>query len=83
MQSTTIHGGKMTKLIRDVITVNKAQCKLCNDIIESTNRHDFKRCSCGEIAVDGGTSYIKRSAKDLSNIIELSEGYQEEYEAQF
>lgn len=78
-----ILGGDMVKRIRDVVTVNKAQCKLCGDIIESTNRHDFKRCSCGEISVDGGTSYIKRSAKNLSNIIELSEGYQEEYESEF
>lgn len=65
---------------REVITVNKAQCKLCNDIIESTSRHDFKRCKCGEISVDGGKSYMKRSAKNLSNIIEMSEGYEEEYE---
>jgi len=64
--------------MRDVIVTNKAQCKLCGDIIESLNRHDYKRCSCGEIAVDGGKSYLKRSAGDLSNIIELSEVYQEE-----
>ena len=70
----------MTKIMRDVVVINKAQCKLCGDIIESLNTHDYKRCGCGEIAVDGGKSYIKRSAKDLSNIIELSEGYQEEVE---
>ncbi len=64
--------------MRDVIVTNKAQCKLCGDIIESLNRHDYKRCSCGEIAVDGGKSYLRRSARDLSNIIELSEVYQEE-----
>ena len=64
--------------MRDVIVTNKAQCKLCGDIIESLNRHDYKRCGCGEIAVDGGKSYLRRSARDLSNIIELSEVYQEE-----
>jgi tRNA(Ile2) C34 agmatinyltransferase TiaS len=68
------------KIMKDIVTLNKAQCKLCGDIIESLNTHDYNRCSCGEIAVDGGKSYIKRSAKDLSNIIELSEGYQEEVE---
>lgn len=70
----------MTKIMRDVVVVNKAQCKLCGDIIESVHRHDFKRCSCGEISVDGGKSYIKRSAKNMGNIIEMSEGYQEEVE---
>jgi tRNA(Ile2) C34 agmatinyltransferase TiaS len=70
----------MTKIMREVVVINKAQCKLCGDIIESKSRHDYVRCGCGEIAVDGGKSYIKRSAKDLSNIIELSEVYQEEVE---
>jgi len=55
------------------IKVNKAQCKLCGDIIESKHTHDFVECSCGEIFVDGGKSYIRRGAKDLGNIIELSE----------
>lgn len=56
------------------IKINKAECRLCGDVIESTHRHDFKTCSCGEISVDGGTSYISRSwAKDQANIIELSE----------
>ena len=68
----------MTKIMREVVVINKAQCKLCGDIIESKSRHDYVRCGCGEIAVDGGTEYRKRSAKDLSNIIELSEVYQEE-----
>ena len=56
-----------------VIKCNKAQCRLCNDVIESKHRHDFVRCSCGAIAVDGGKDYIRRCAKDLDNIIELSE----------
>ena len=55
------------------IAVNKAQCKLCGDIIESKHRHDFVWCKCGEIAVDGGKDYAKRCANSLSNIIELSE----------
>lgn len=65
---------------REVIVTNKAQCRLCNDIIESINRHDFKSCRCGEISVDGGKSYLKRSFKNYGNIIELSETYEEEYE---
>ena len=43
------------------IIQNEAECKKCNDIIWSAYTHDFKSCSCGAIAVDGGMSYIKRS----------------------
>lgn len=66
---------------REVVVTNKAQCRLCDDIIESFHGHDFKFCKCGEIFVDGGKRYIRRGAKDLSNIIDLSETYEETYEA--
>jgi hypothetical protein len=52
---------------------NRCQCRLCEDIIESVGRHSFVRCKCGEIFTDGGTAYIRRGAKDLNNIIDLSE----------
>ena len=56
------------------IIKNAAQCKLCGDILVSEHRHDFKTCSCGEICVDGGRSYIKRGYRTSSdNIIDLSE----------
>jgi tRNA(Ile2) C34 agmatinyltransferase TiaS len=74
----------MVQRIREVVVKNKAQCKLCGDVIESVHRHDFKWCKCGEIAVDGGKSYIKRAAKtSLDNIIELSDTYEEAYESEF
>lgn len=52
---------------------NRAQCMLCGDIIESTHRHDYVSCKCGEIAVDGGRSYLRRSAKNFLNFLDLSE----------
>jgi tRNA(Ile2) C34 agmatinyltransferase TiaS len=70
----------MTKRIREVVTLNKAQCKKCDDIIESKHRHDFVWCKCGAIAVDGGKAYLRR-AGELDNMIELSESYTEEYES--
>lgn len=73
----------MVQRMREVVVTNKAQCKLCGDVIESKHRHDFKWCKCGEISVDGGKSYIKRSAKNLGNIIELSDTYEETYESDF
>lgn len=68
----------------EVILSNKAQCKLCGDIIESLHGYDFKWCKCGEIAVDGGKNYLRREAKSgFENLIELSETYEEEYESDF
>lgn len=43
------------------IVVNKIRCKKCGDVIESKSIHDFVWCSCGNCAVDGGLSYIKRA----------------------
>ena len=69
-----------------MIISNKIKCKFCGDIIESKNRHDFKFCSCGKCAVDGGHDYLKRSFsgdnpeecfEDLSVVIE--ENLEEEY----
>jgi hypothetical protein len=56
-----------------VITRNAAQCALCKDIIESKDRHDFVKCSCGEIFVDGGHSYFRGGTKNIENFISLLE----------
>ena len=48
------------KFYREKIKENKIKCNVCLDIIESAHTHDFKRCKCGAVAVDGGKSYIKR-----------------------
>ncbi len=59
------------------ILVNKARCRLCDDLIISTHRHDFKYCKCGEISVDGGKDYLRRGAKNFDNFEELSEETEE------
>ena len=38
---------------------NKWKCLYCNDIIESKHQHHFISCKCGEMSIDGGTSYIR------------------------
>lgn len=73
----------MVTRTREVVVINKCQCRLCGDIIESKHRHDFVQCRCGAIFTDGGTDYIRRGANDLSNIIDLSETRIEEYESDF
>ena len=40
---------------------NIAKCLLCGDIIESKYTHDFVTCKCGNLSVDGGQDYWKRS----------------------
>lgn len=70
----------MTMYKMERVITNKAQCRNCGDVIESTNRHDFKSCKCGAISVDGGKEYLKRSFKNYGDIIELSETYTEEVE---
>jgi len=51
--------------------INKIQCRLCEDIIESKHRHDFVRCKCGAVFTDGGKDYFKRGG-DMKNMIDLS-----------
>jgi hypothetical protein len=52
---------------------NRAKCKLCGDVIESLHVHDFKRCKCGEIHIDGGLEYKKCGARDWANLLYLDD----------
>ena len=45
---------------KEKIISNKIKCKKWGDIIESKSTNDYKRCSCGVVAVDGGRDYLKR-----------------------
>lgn len=53
------------------ILENAAQCEECGEYIRSNNRHDFKYCKCGNVAVDGGSWYARRVFKttNFKNII--------------
>lgn len=58
-----------------IIAHNVIRCKKCGDILESFSVHDFKMCSCGNCAVDGGHNYLRRCGElddweDLSTFIE-------------
>jgi len=72
----------MVTRTRTVVVVNKCQCAVCLDIIESKHRHDFVQCSCGAIFTDGGTEYIRRGGK-IENIIDMSETYEETFESEW
>lgn len=53
----------------------KVKCALCGDIIQSQSTHDFVRCKCGEIYVDGGDDYLHMGAKtSLLNVLIEQDG---------
>ena len=54
--------------MKTVIISNSIKCNKCGDIIWSAHRHDYKECSCGSVAVDGGTSYLRRTGEDYIDI---------------
>lgn len=53
-----------------IIKVNKIQCTVCREIIESRHVHEYRKCSCGCCGVDGGDEYLRRTG---GHYIELSE----------
>lgn len=58
--------------MKEIIIINRVKCDICGDIICSKDIHDYKVCSCGNVSVDGGLDYLKRSAKS-NDYYELSE----------
>lgn len=38
---------------------NSIKCNHCEQEIESKHRHDFVKCKCGKVAVDGGKDYSR------------------------
>ena len=67
------------------VVTNKVQCHKCADTIESTHRHDFVSCSCGNIAVDGGKEYLRRVGEGITtkSYTDMSETYEEEIETEY
>lgn len=43
-----------------MILSNQVRCLKCGDTPFSAHRHDYRPCSCGAIAVDGGMEYLRR-----------------------
>ncbi len=58
---------------KEEIISNKIKYKKCGDIIESKSTNDYKKCSCGTVAVDGGKDYLKRigNEEDYEDISEI------------
>lgn len=41
------------------LTRARYQCTHCEDVIQSSHRHDFVWCECKHIYVDGGKDYTR------------------------
>ena len=39
--------------------VKGIECPKCKDRIWSRHRHDFRKCKCGAVFVDGGRDYMR------------------------
>jgi len=55
-----------------MILSNQARCLKCGDELYSAYTHDYKECSCGEIFVDGGRSYLRHGYNSRDNYMDLS-----------
>lgn len=60
------------------ILINRVRCLHCKKMITSRNRHDFQKCSCGMVAVDGGSWYIRRIGTEGVDYKELSVWYDDD-----
>ena len=56
------------------IFINAAVCKNCGDYVRSKNSHNFVKCICGKVGVDGGSWYIRRLG-DPNDRIDVVEGF--------
>jgi hypothetical protein len=45
------------------------RCRLCKDVIYSRAPHDYRSCSCGAAAVDGGLKYLKISGVKFTHVV--------------
>ena len=52
---------------------NAVKCNHCGNVIESESLHDFVRCSCGRVAVDGGKDYLRCVFHEDADFTEMSE----------
>lgn len=57
---------------------NAVRCKKCDTVIESKYTHDFKRCPCGSVMVDGGLDYARYGwpGGDISEWLEMLYEYE-------
>lgn len=58
------------------------QCPECEDIIFSLYPHDFRRCMCGKVFVDGGDDYMRCGAEPPVDPSQIQNVYRPQREAE-
>lgn len=51
---------------------NAVYCNLCDETIQSYNRHDYKHCKCNNAMVDGGLEYQRWGWSEEDSVIDFS-----------
>tara|TARA_R110000851_G_scaffold187318_1_gene337190 strand:- start:72113 stop:72430 length:318 start_codon:yes stop_codon:yes gene_type:complete len=54
------------------ILSNQMHCLMCDDRPYSAHRHDYQSCKCGQISVDGGMQYLRRTITEGAQCKEMS-----------
>jgi hypothetical protein len=58
------------------------QCPACEDIIFSLYTHDFRRCMCGKVFIDGGDDYTRCGAEPPVDPQNIQNVYRPQKEAE-
>lgn len=45
------------------------RCLMCGEVLYSLYRHDFRRCKCETVFVDGGFDYLRIGYKNPSDYV--------------
>lgn len=57
----------------------RIKCVHCNEVIESLHVHDYRRCKCGTVAIDGGDDYTRTAFTVKSDYVLTQEPMDPKY----
>lgn len=75
------NSGNMKKRRKPPVIIG-VMCPACSDRIFSLHVHDFRRCKCGKVFVDGGSDCIRYGAEPPVDIDEVVSVYENRKEAE-
>ena len=55
------------------VTLNKAKCLVCSDILISEDAGKYITCSCGELTISGGHFCLYRKGEKYKEMSKLNE----------
>lgn len=60
---------------------NRVKCLICEDIVSSVDVDKWEECTCGNVNIRGGSSFLERKIQDVTaskdmSIIEFPENFQ-------